>query len=156
MSGPIRNGCVARGVAPAATTVTIYTVPSGFGLLLKAAHAQNQSGNAAAVNVTMLDRSGTVQIPIITASIPAWSHGEWSGWTALNELDYLVIHSDQAGTNYWLAGAVLPFAGGIATLPLQSEDVLLADLSPRTREFLAQPLADTPPSPPPPPRTKRK
>lgn len=38
----------------------------------------------------------------------------WSGWTVLNAGDTVKIYTSQTGLFYWVAGAVLPYAAGLA------------------------------------------
>jgi hypothetical protein len=54
------------------------------------------------------------QIDIVFSNIAYTAHFEWSGWTALNAGDWLMLYSSAGSLNYLLAGALL---SGFTSVP---------------------------------------
>ena len=136
VSGPIRNGCIARGTIPTTEFVVVFTVPAGFGLILKNIFVTDVSGAASGWTAYV---APSTQDPLVTFAGKALAANEsdaFNGWTALNENDLVFLHCSGAGLRYWCAGAVLPFAGGTAVLPLASSSIPLSELSADTAAFI--------------------
>jgi hypothetical protein len=112
---PIRNYAVAQGVLTATGTTFVYTVPAGYALILKFGGVVNNAGAAATGQFGIHVQNTACSIPLASTSLQAYQAALWSGWTVLNASDQLYVNSDHQPTNYWFAGALLPFAVGVHT-----------------------------------------
>lgn len=132
----IRNGCIARGSTPATGFILVYTVPTAHALLLKSVFASPAGATLPDFHVYFQSRDNAVLIEFLIIKFATSTDQRAEFWTALNEGDKILINSLTAQTNYWMAGAVLPYAGGSATLPLEAEAVAIGDLDAETRRQL--------------------
>ena len=111
MAGPIRNLSFARGHVAADTSNTLYTVPTGYVLLLKSIYIRPDSTASWFLNVEL--QGGGANVYIISVAGVAAANIDWQSWTALNGDDAIVLATNYVGCAYWMAGALLPFAPGL-------------------------------------------
>jgi hypothetical protein len=111
---PIRNYAIAQGVLTTVGTTFVYTVPAGYALILKFGGVVNNAAAAAAGQFGIHVQGTACSIPLASTTLQAYQTALWSGWTVLNASDQLYVNSDHQPTNYWFAGALLPFAVGVS------------------------------------------
>lgn len=109
---PVRNASVARGYLSATGYTTVYTVPTGFVLLLKNILISQTSGQASTFNFNFVSSGATVNIVWFAATTASDGTYNWSGWTVLNAGDALRINVGTPTVAYWVSGAVLPYFPG--------------------------------------------
>lgn len=110
MSGPIRSACVARGTLPSDALVhVVYTVPSGYALLLKSLSLVATAGPAS-FPVWLNSPGGTVAVIVTNIALELNKPAFVDGWWVLNGGDYISANASGGNVSYWISGAVLPFA----------------------------------------------
>lgn len=109
---PIRNYCVARGSISSSGFVSLYVVPDSNAFILKTVHLVNSPNAVNTLHLYLRDAAGSVLIEFFNESVQGSSFATWSGWTVLNAADQLYFNSSGAPTEYWVAGALLPFVPG--------------------------------------------
>lgn len=106
----IRNMCVGRGTCASAQFVTAYTVPEGFAFLLKSVYTRAAGAADGHITAFVVTQSGAASAIVWDAAVPQTAPPHWEGWLALNAGDYVLIGANTASVNFWVSGAVLPFA----------------------------------------------
>lgn len=102
--------CVSRGIAPGTGSSVVYTVPQGFGLILKSVGIQPQTGVAYSVTGYMEASGGSVGTVLFQQSPAANVSYWWEGWLVLNGGDTFNLIAASSAVSYWISGALLPFA----------------------------------------------
>lgn len=126
MSSPPRNACLARGTAPAGTNTILFQVPAGFVCLLKDVVLYRVTGTTTNFQLYLQGQDPFGQAPIAVGELATTAVDTWVGWIALNATDVVVLYTDAGDVMYWLSGALLPYAPGLAgvevTLPQAGVD----------------------------------
>lgn len=102
-----RSWCVARGTAPNATTVVVFTVPQGQVLLLKGVLAGGSAGVSTTLHVYAVSQSGATYVAVIEQTQATSGRFEWNGWAVLNPGDFVQVRADGSAVFYWMSGALL-------------------------------------------------
>lgn len=94
----------------AAAQITVYTVPVNNAFILKSVLMYNT--NALGLNPVVAIRTadGVTAVAIEIPALESGATSTWSGWLVLNATDYITVYANAPGINYWISGAVLPFA----------------------------------------------
>lgn len=106
----IRNYCVARGSTPLAPGGGVYTVPANSSLILKAVSFSTPDINHYVLNLYAQAAGGGVQAILFHLDNQSLQAAMWEGWTVLNAGDEIQLNSNAPTFQYWIAGAVLPYA----------------------------------------------
>src|SRR5215472_10760796 len=115
MPAPIRNFAVAQGQVTTTGGHTIYGVPANHALILKFVPVRNGAAIDDNVTVTLYPAvDGAAPINLVSTPLTPGQTFIWSGWTVLNASDIIAIFNGQQPTNFWCAGALLPYVAPIA------------------------------------------
>jgi hypothetical protein len=90
----------------------VYTVPTGYALILKSIILTNPTASSTNLSVTLTSSTTGYAVYPIYQSLAATSTLNWQGWTVLNQGDTVNISTVGGNLGYWLAGALLPHAPG--------------------------------------------
>lgn len=115
MAGPIRNSCVARGFTVDDINLhPIYTVPTGYVLLLKSISiVQTTFAGPVADGWWLSIPDGSFKTMIVNIALELNKPVVINDWWAVNGDDKIYSMSQGGPVNYWLSGALLPFAPGL-------------------------------------------
>ena len=94
----------------AGTAGVVYTVPAQNAFLFKSVVLWNSTATAASVNVILAATSPSVQVYSNVISVAPSTNYSWSGWIALNGGDIIYVYPVGSSINYWISGALLPYA----------------------------------------------
>jgi hypothetical protein len=107
----VRNVAVAQGRLTISGYQLVFTVPAANHLILKVAHVFNAATATTITGHVRLQTAAGTSFAILddfSLAPQAWT--TWSGWTVLNPADGIYVQIDGQPVDYWLAGALLPFA----------------------------------------------
>ena len=106
----VRNACVARGSVPADGTPTVYTVPANFVLLLKSIAVMSTVTTTAPNALGIHAADGSATLYLFAGQLTANATVLQSLEIHLNGGDSIFIYAGDQTVEYWLSGAVLPYA----------------------------------------------
>lgn len=105
----IRSLNIAAGTAAPNATTTIYTVPTGYVLLLKTALFTMPIG--VSVDLRWNVAQGPNYVWVEYTTLASGGTHSWAGWIVINSGGVISLSTTAQAYNYWFSGAQLPDAG---------------------------------------------
>lgn len=109
----IRNGRLAGGRQPKGPAAVLYTVPAGFGAIVKFIGATPLASLAWDVTIGVVDASHSAVVWLILQNANASTTVIWNQWVALDAGDFIQGASTAVDFNFFIAGAELPYLSTI-------------------------------------------
>lgn len=97
----------------AAAGAVVYTVPDGFVLLLKDARLRPHGSVEWTADMYAAAAGGGPAVFVIHEIGTAGTPITWEGWIALNGLDVISLATTGDAVDYWISGALLPYASAL-------------------------------------------
>lgn len=112
MSGVIRNFCVARARLTTNGSHVLYTVPAGSSFIMKALGVVMWGNTGGQVVLGLGDRAATLSLRLVNQNLANSAFYTWSGEVVLNDGDQVNEYNADNPLDFWISGALLPYAAG--------------------------------------------
>lgn len=107
----VRSTKLATATVPASTQATIYTVPTGYRVIVKSITWTDFSGTSDSVQLNITDQTnGTAVYLFDLATLPA-RRGDWTGWMVLHAPDIIQAAVGGQPVSFWVSGTMLQLTG---------------------------------------------